>query len=486
MMNENLNMTECLDRIRNLPNAGLIGHEDAIIWIERVKAIDPQKLGWHIQRAGGIGGSEIGTLISWAFGDFKSRGNAGRLAKQKLLMLPPDRPNDDMARGLFLEPHIRAVFETRLTADGHDWKRRDDLEVLAQDSVHPAYPWLRGSMDGIYEIDNKIILVDFKSPSEESLDNCLRYKNYDDYRAQLNHYALVCEGADIIIDDMALVLYDYRRAGTIGVHVEPIALDPGLQQKIVEAGNDFWNEFVMKGLVPDTATRQLVRPVGGVPEDLELMARKAILYKVTGEHVIKQYEEIRHDIANRVNGIGQLGQGSLMIGSFDDEENGMLVVTAKKTLVPELAIERLTDLGYDEKAIEDLRGPEEYKDPKNAFKKLDAFYALGQQIAQECRENPNELRISRETFNLLMASIRRPLSKKPGEWDEEKIKEALVLCNEDVYSFMTEACSPVLDRRNRPDLDNLKREMAEEADVLVNAVLNSKTELDYDSDVALT
>jgi hypothetical protein len=51
---------------------------------------------------------------------------------------------------------------------------------------------------------------------------------------------------------------------------------------------------------------------------------------------------------------------------------------------------------------------------------------------------------------------------------------------------MTEACSPVLDRRNRPDLDNLKREMAEEADVLVNAVLNSKTELDYDSDVALT
>lgn len=483
-MKENLNMVECLDLIRELPQAGIIGHEDAIIWIERVKAIDP-RIAWHIKRAGGIGGSEIGTLISWAFGDFKSRGSAGRLAKQKLFMLPPDRPNDDMARGVFLEPHIRAVFEARLTADGHDWKRRDDLEEAVVNSVHPAYPWLRGSMDGIYEIDGKTILVDFKSPSEDALDNCLRYKNYDDYRAQLNHYFLVCEGADITIDSMALVLYDYRRAGTIGVHVEPIAIEPALQQKIVQAGSDFWNEFVMKGAVPDTATRQLVRPVGGIPDDLEEMAKKAILYKVTAEHALKQYEEVRRDIANRVSMIGELGQGSLMLGSFDGEENGMLVVTAKKTLVPEQAIERLVDLGYDENAIKELKGEEQYKDANNAFKKLDTLYSIGQQIADECKENPNELKISPETFKLLISAIRRPLTKKPGDWDEEKIKEALVLCNEDVYSFMAETCAPVLDRRNRPDMDNLRREMSEEADVLVNAVLKLKPELDYNSDVKL-
>src|SRR3546814_10077456 len=88
-----------------------------------------------------------------------------------------------------------------------DWSSdvcSSDLKLI-ESAPHPEYPWLRASLDGIYEIDGQIWIVDFKAPSESVLEEYRRTRDFGDYTWQLHHYRKAAEGKGIHVDGLVQI-----------------------------------------------------------------------------------------------------------------------------------------------------------------------------------------------------------------------------------------------------------------------------------------
>jgi len=441
----------CLARIGRLPHAAVIDPAHARRWVSLTLATEPERIGWHIARAGGIGGSEAGTLLAWGFpGEGNhSRGSALRMARQKLLMLPPDRANDDMSRGAYLEDFIRQVYEDKLTRSGVAWRRRDDLKAAIEAGPHPAYPWLRASLDAVYEIGGAVRIVDFKAPSTDMLQEYVTHRNFHDYRAQLNHYDLVASGHGVTVDGLELAMFDYRRVASNGCEVFPVERDAGMQQKLIAASGEFWHRHVGIGLLPERDEEPVLSANAGIPPEIEARALAAVVRKAALDRLKKDYEADQQAIVAWVGETGTLGEGVLPLGKVfpGDDAAGFLQVRAKLVLDSERAEQRLRDLGMPDAAIEEMRGPPAY-DPQKlrmAYRKLCSLVALMSGEGADVRA----------LAGLAAQAIATAPPKEKGRFDDEAVAQALESFGEVPYTFFTEAISSGLPRANSPDKEEL-------------------------------
>lgn len=465
---------ECLTRIGRLPNAGVISEQHALQWVKRTLEVDPERIFWHIKRAGGIGGSESGALVAWQFNDHQSREGAERLAHRKLLMLPPSRQNDDTGRGSFLEPHIQSVYEGRLTKLGHTWQRRTDIQDLIEAAPHPKYPWLRASLDGVYEIDGEIAIVDFKAPSEDSLQSFVRHMNFDDYRIQLNHYALVAEGHGVTIDNLFLCLYDYRCVWSQGVRSFPIEISRDVQERIISATSSFWNGHIMQGSIPEATRRQTLG--GAIPDVIEETARRAIIHKMIADRATKAYQDAQDRIANWITKTGvPLGEGMLPLGSFAEGTQGFLEVRTKSVLDVRAAVGRLTDLGVSPDELESLRKPDDYKaDKLNAS--YDSLLSLLKQTlaAMEADE------VSPDLMAELSDAVAAAPVKEKGDFDPDKLTSKLEELGESAYIYMVGKISSGLPRGKHRDVLERRSMVGAEMENLVSILVTCNEANDID------
>jgi len=461
---------ECLARISRLPHAGIIRPEDALRWTRLTLGIDPERIFWHIARAGGVGGSEAGALLVWACGEGCARESAERLALRKLLVLPPDRGNDDTKRGIFLEPFIRRIYEDKLTRDGHAWRRRDDLQAQVEAGPHPQMPWLRASLDGLYEIDGATVIADFKAPSEASLSEFIRHQNYDDYRAQLNHYALVAEGRGVRVDGLDLAFFDYRRAATEGVRICPIAIDRALQRRLADAADLFWNRHVVRGLVPREAReRELSHP--DVPASVSEAARRAVHAKILGDLFKNEFEDAREAVTVWVRSAGRIGGGVLPLGSLAEGARGFLEVKARETMDTDAAVGRLRDLGMPEKAIEALRGQASY-DTKKLPAAFEGMRRLMERAAAAIAAGGAGPDLGKE-IELMLA--RAPI-REAGGFDPAAVAEALASVGEVPHNYLCEDVSANLPRGKAQDLAEFKEKISGCGGELLNSLVSCKQE----------
>lgn len=241
--------------LRSLPQAKVIDDETRAKWLDDTLRVEPERVEWHIERASGFGGSEAGLLLEWATRNESNPvvgtgwGTVERLVRQKLLQLAPDAPGVDARRGIALEPVVNALFEESLTKHGRTWTRRDDVKAQIEHAPHPRMPWLRASLDGVYEIDGDICIVDFKAPSEASLDKH-KERLSTGYIAQLNHYALVAHGHGVRVGRLMLAMLDYRRFGEEPIAFFPVENSAYLQTRVAEGGRSLWHDHVLTGMVP--------------------------------------------------------------------------------------------------------------------------------------------------------------------------------------------------------------------------------------------
>lgn len=444
-------MEDYLLQISQLPQSGIISEDDARRWVDRTLNVDPDRIDWHIARAGGFGGSEMGALVA-AMERRPHRLTPNRLVKNKLLKLPPSSPDDDMRRGIELEDHVRACFEGHLDQSGVIWNRRDDVRKLIEQSPNEQLPWMRSSLDGLYEIEGALYIIDFKAPMPDVLEGYRRYQNYDDYRVQTHHYRYdaVCKGIEI--DGIALAIYDYKRNG---VEIFEIEHDPALDAKILDAGDLYWNRFVMRGEVPDLDLPQYAVPEGGVPEEIETAARHYEVTKMIADSATKTTEKLRGEVENWVSRTGHLEDAVLTLANF-------MEIKAKPALDCDAAVERLGELGWSDKDLDDLRGPAEY-DRKKVITAYDAILRLNRKIVDGLKENVDIATYLED----LEALIENAPAKKKGAWDPEKVSAALVSCNENPEYFFTERLSSALPRKKNIALDECKEMVASEIDGLV-------------------
>ncbi len=462
----------CLRLISALPQASLIDPETALRWVKRTLKVDGDRIDWHIARAGGIGGSEAGAMLAWAHGGMNVRETVDRLALRKLLVIPPNAANFDTARGNFLEPHIRSVYEGRLTREGRKWRRLEAEKAIVEAGSHPEMPWMRASLDGLYEIDGAVIIPDFKAPSEAFLDAYMRHADYHDYRAQLNHYAVVAEGRGIHIDGLHLVFYDYRRVAMEGVRICDVALNPTLQDKLVHAEDVFWNDYVMQGITPEI-DHERVLTASDIPKEIEEQAKLAVNAKMLADHISDVYEDSRKTVARWVSTTGKLGSDVLPVGSFSEGARGFLEMRGASVLEMDAAIERLRELGVEEGDLDKLRLPPK-ENTAAVVQAYDKAMAAIQLILDTTEAGAP---VPKKTLTSLAKMVEKaPAKDVPSGYDPDKVILALEAHGEVPQHFFVENVAGTLPRGKAQDIIERKEMMAIEADNLLNLLVTCKPE----------
>lgn len=223
---------------------GSIREEDAIQWSENTLNADPDRLVWHAKRLQGWGASDIGHLVTAMRGDFDAFKGAPRLVMEKLMKISPEAPTGASLRGLELEDLIRQKFLKKFSA-----KRRPDLHKGYHGFKSRQYTWLKGNPDDIVEINSKVFIVDYKAPGSETFKKSEAAEGVNfDYACQLHHLHQIALECDIHIDGLLIAALDLD---AWEVESRLIDFNPELMEEILQAGSHFWDEYVMKGVIPD-------------------------------------------------------------------------------------------------------------------------------------------------------------------------------------------------------------------------------------------
>lgn len=130
---------------------------------------------WHEFRSQGIGGSEASALMGIGFTSIN------QLFALKTGRAEPIKMNDAMQRGHDLEPLARAAYE----------KQTGNGTMDAVCLIHPDFPYLRVSLDGLSE-DKKLVL-EIKCPGINTHTKAVRGNIPDYYMPQLQYQLLVAK-----------------------------------------------------------------------------------------------------------------------------------------------------------------------------------------------------------------------------------------------------------------------------------------------------
>lgn len=255
----------------SLPQRDVVVQEDAQKWLENILKWHKPRAAWHADRLRGIGGSEMGAVVRGML-ELKETGfsTMERVAEHKLMKRLPDFETWHMRRGTVLERLAQLAFSYRFGAVSD----LESIKKIEQGTSVKGVEWLVGNPDDAVLMSGGRYLVDYKVPSvaDDSVDF--------DYEVQLNHYKLNAEFKGVKFDGMLLAKLDlapeiaaslvdrvegmseaelHDFAKTIakvdmpGMRILPVmvAPNPVLRQQILECGNQFWNDYILKGVVPN-------------------------------------------------------------------------------------------------------------------------------------------------------------------------------------------------------------------------------------------
>lgn len=268
-------MRQILD---SLPQLSVIDPEDATRWVAGILKSHGSRADWHARRLLGIGGSEMGAVVSFYRGE-KSEGfsSVEEVTEGKLMKRLPGFETWHMRRGNVLEVLARQTFLDKVkgTID------HEAMNALSRASKLAGYEFMVGNPDDIVLIDGKRYIAEYKVPNTYSEE--VEF----DYEVQTHHYATLAKMAGIPIDGIYLVKLDLpsqmtkhltdtisnmiptqvaelarsiNKVNLPGCRVVPLemGINKSLQVELLAAGKDLWNDFVLKGRVPMTSVRELV------------------------------------------------------------------------------------------------------------------------------------------------------------------------------------------------------------------------------------
>lgn len=406
-----------------LPQREVVEQEDAQKWLENILKWHKPRAVWHANRLRGIGGSEMGAVVRGVQGlNETGFSTFERVAEHKLMKRLPDFETYHMKRGTVLERLAQLAFCYRQNAVSDV----ESIKNIEKGSSVKGLEWLVGNPDDVVFLSSGgRWLVDYKVPSvvDDSVDF--------DYEVQLNHYSINAELKGIKLDGMLLVKLDlapeiaaalvervedmrsdelHDLAKTIakvnlpGMRVLPIVVPPNptLRQQILESGNQFWNDYVLKGIVPNQ--RKELLPVS------ELTSEKISRFQL-------QYAAAKAGI-NQLNLIASEAENAIaeMLVGVDFKDKAFpesLVAVKEKSLDKSLVIKEALLRGATEEELQsdkksysvdalldeikrlggDINSSSLYEKGSDA-KKAEAFLAAKNVSVDEFRQSGVSLRVS--------------------------------------------------------------------------------------------
>jgi predicted phage-related endonuclease len=239
--------------VPHLPQSPHIEQEDALSWREQVIKIDRERFRWHFMRLFGIGGSEIGEIVTASRGEPNQFNTPHEIALSKLMRLPP-RPQDPiLRRGVLMEPIIRRVFHEDFSVT----PLPEAIETV-QGYRDPEFPWMRGNLDDFVmfqKYGDERCVVDYKAPSVPHGDSVPLL-----YASQLHQYgylyrramAHMAGSANVPPPRLLLVRFDYQHGLACPTEVP---WSDEIVEEIRQAGSEFW-DGILRGEVPEVRPYQ--------------------------------------------------------------------------------------------------------------------------------------------------------------------------------------------------------------------------------------
>lgn len=292
-----------LTMVDELPQRDAIDMSDARSWVDQIFLVDPDRAEWHMTRASGVGGSEIGGLVRNYMGyraNFEF--SAHDWAREKLLKDLPVPTTGHMMRGIQNE---RAHAERFYRETG----AKRDKEAFKLLSNHKgSLRWMRYSPDdvvnmpasaafGIEKAGDKPIkgkvLVDYKAPNVIDDSEEISFQ----YACQLHQGAILLDELGIQLSGILLSQYDWAN-WRLKNDVIPISSD--LKSIIIETGNHYW-DCVLRGEIPNYIRKPMLEMS---PETLEAHSKLAEKYQLIAaiqSELDKMVKETRGQIVSSLN-----------------------------------------------------------------------------------------------------------------------------------------------------------------------------------------
>ena len=244
-------------KLDTLPQRDLIERSDANQWINYMANLMPGDAMWHMVRAGGVGGSEIGGLVRNYLGHKADHEfSAHDWALSKLLRKTPEPAQGVLQRGHDMEPlHANRFYKEHNTE--RDQPAFDKLAKAQGSKIWMRYspddmvflkkPTIIQSVDGPLSLSGRI-LVDYKAPTTVDEESRIAFQ----YTCQLHQGATLCQEQGIEISGAMLSQFNWA---TWTLKNDFVEIDEELCELIKESGDHYW-DYVMRGEIPDYIVRK--------------------------------------------------------------------------------------------------------------------------------------------------------------------------------------------------------------------------------------
>lgn len=397
------------DYVSKLPQAVHIKEEDAKVWYETAKRVEPSRFFWHYDRLHGLGGSDMGEIVAAYRGEYNMFKTPYDIIEEKLMRRTIGGGTKHTRFGTKMEPVTREMFQ-----EDYGCSSREDLIHQVDSFTTPNIPWMRCNVDdivGIGPLDDDptkqdVWLLDYKNkaviPPEPTITERVQVHMYRKAMVESGYQGNVA---------LLIVYMDY-------VNKEPVPrvvdYDKDLEMQIIEAGNETWQhvlndtkpKFERKpgtALVLSEAAKEIVGPLE------ERLARMKVIADAAKTDVDELQKQLTTIIEEEV--------GAGLIKSFDLPFATLSPMVRQTLIEPELetllAAQKYpaADLQKDGKNLDEAKvtafikehggDPFEFKEKVFDLKKVIAF----------CSENQLKPPV-KETFSVsLKASKPKNISK---------------------------------------------------------------------------
>lgn len=304
-----------------------IKEADARVWYQSVMKLDPERLGWHIARLNGLGGSDVGEIVAWKLGVFNVFKTPRDIIDEKLLRKPIQQQTKVMRRGTYLESVIQQFFLEDFNATS-----RTDLAKKIDAQTDPKHPWLRGNVDDVVEINGYIFVVDYKSPTKaKASDAALQYAGQVH---QYGHLLGLATGEPA--HSHIVASFDYAKGEVVPVEVP---YDQEVMDAVLDGGDEIWNH-VLNGTHPEL--NQFNAEDNEYSEEqagqIAILEEEFIRYKLLADAATGKQKELAALLVQKLNNDGAYtlkGQKvplEVLTGSarekLDDEQAHSILATA--------------------------------------------------------------------------------------------------------------------------------------------------------------
>ena len=227
------------DYVSLLPQAFHIKEEDAKVWYDAAKSLEPERFFWHYDRLHGLGGSDMGEIVAAYRGEYNMFKTPYDIIEEKLMRRTVGNSTKHTRFGIKMEPVTREMFH-----EDYGCSSRKDLIQQVDNFTTPKIPWMRCNVDDIVGIgplaaDPKmqdVWLLDYKNkaviPPEPTITERVQVHMYRKAMVESGYQGNVA---------LLIVYMDY-------VNKEPVPrvvdYDKDLERQIIEAGNETWQHVL--------------------------------------------------------------------------------------------------------------------------------------------------------------------------------------------------------------------------------------------------